>query len=373
LTASEKILLVSNEFPPGPGGIGNHAYNLAKFLNKSGFKTDVLTVSDFVTQEEENEFDSKNNFSIQRHKRYTGRIKTYVERLKEIRSKANDGKYSHLIFSGRSSLLASLLTSKNEMKFVSIAHGGDVNAESALEKLLVNKALTRSDLIVPVSKFSASKITANVEERKVKIIPNGFDFVNIDELEPLRKSLIPGKLTLVSVGTVWPRKGHHNVLRVLPELKKYFPELEYNIVGRMADMSRINEVMNDEIRKMVKFHGQIDNESMQRIISASDIFILLSETQKSGDFEGFGIAAIEANYFGLPAIGSKASGLEDAINNNVSGILVDPQNKEEIVSAVNTIAENYEAYSNGAVSWAKDHHWSMIIRRYIEAIREIDG
>ncbi|MEZ4824449.1 MAG: glycosyltransferase [Ignavibacteria bacterium] len=51
---------------------------------------------------------------------------------------------------------------------------------------------------------------------------------------------------------------------------------------------------------------------------------------------------IEANYFGLPAIGSKNSGLEDSINNGVSGILVDPKDPAEILDAVKTISENYQ-------------------------------
>ncbi len=362
---------MSNEFPPGPGGIGNHAYNLAKYLNLNEIKTDVLTVSDFVTESEEKCFDSKINFSIHRHKRHEGRLSTYKERLSKIRNEVSSGKYSHVIFSGRSSLLASLVTSKKDMKYISIAHGGDVNAESQIEKMAVNKALEKSDLIIPVSKFSSSKITAYIDQERVKVIPNGFDFENIEEIHPSFKILKPGKLSLVSVGTVWPRKGHHNVLRILPELKKIFPELIYNIVGRKADMSRINEVMNDGIESMVRFHGQVDNGSMQKILSESDIFILLSETQKSGDFEGFGIAAIEANYFGLPAIGSKSSGLEDAISNGVSGMLVDPENDEEIIKAVKVITDNFVTFSKGAMEWAKQHHWSMIITRYIEAIRGI--
>ena len=371
MTASEKILLVSNEFPPGPGGIGNHAYNLAKYLNLNEIETDVLTVSDFVTESDEKTFDRRNNFKIHRHKRHEGRVGTYSERLSKIRSETSSGKYSHVIFSGRSSLLASLVTSKKDMKYISIAHGGDVNAESLIEKMAVNKALEKSDLIIPVSSFSASKITADIDREKVKVIPNGFDFENISELNIFPKTLLTGKLALVSVGTVWPRKGHHNVIRVLPKLRKMFPNLTYNIVGRKADLSRVKEMMNEELENIVMFHGQVDNDKMQKILSESDIFILLSETQKSGDFEGFGIAAIEANYFGLPAIGSKSSGLEDAIKNGISGILVDPENDEEIISAMKTIADDFQRFSSEAIEWAKKHHWSMIIKKYIEAIRGI--
>ena len=42
-----QILLLSGEFPPGPGGIGNHAWNLVRNLN-SIVPVDVLTISDYV-------------------------------------------------------------------------------------------------------------------------------------------------------------------------------------------------------------------------------------------------------------------------------------------------------------------------------------
>ncbi|MEZ4692127.1 MAG: glycosyltransferase [Ignavibacteria bacterium] len=80
---------------------------------------------------------------------------------------------------------------------------------------------------------------------------------------------------------------------------------------------------------------------------------------------------IEANYFGLPAIGSKNSGLEDSINNGVSGILVDPKDHAEILDAVKRISENYQTFSKNAREWALEHHWSKIVKRYTDAISSI--
>ena len=38
-----RILIVSSEFPPGPGGIGDHAFNLAEQLTFNGFEITVLS------------------------------------------------------------------------------------------------------------------------------------------------------------------------------------------------------------------------------------------------------------------------------------------------------------------------------------------
>lgn len=375
MSGYNKILLISSEFPPGPGGIGNHAFNLAKYLNENNIEVEVLTMSDYVDKESEDKFDSKLNFKVIRFKRYKSRIRTYRERVRIISNTLKDKPFTHIIFSGSFPLLASLLIKKHKkkMKFIAIGHGAEINSSNPVENLLINKALSNMDLIVPVSNYSKSKLTSGLDINKINVIPNGFDLEGMDKINVKTKFIKEGELTLASVGTFWPRKGHHNVLRALPEILKKHTGLKYNIVGRKVDLSKAKEFIEDEnLKSHIKIHGSLPNDEMYKVLNDSDIFILLSEAQASGDFEGFGIAVIEANYFGLPAIGSKDSGLEDAINNGVSGILVDPKNDSEISEAINTIVKNYSRFSEGARQWASEHHWSKLIKRYIAAIDKID-
>ena len=66
---TKNILFISTEFPPGPGGIGNHAWNIARQLDKQ-FSIDVLTISDYVTNKECLEFDKKEIINLtKRYKR----------------------------------------------------------------------------------------------------------------------------------------------------------------------------------------------------------------------------------------------------------------------------------------------------------------
>ena len=61
-----KILIITSEFPPLPGGIGNHAFFLADYLCKMGYEISV--VSDFRSPKSDKEFDKKQSFSIFRIK-----------------------------------------------------------------------------------------------------------------------------------------------------------------------------------------------------------------------------------------------------------------------------------------------------------------
>jgi len=376
LNGSDKFLIITTEFPPGPGGIGNHAYNLAKFLKLNKNDVTVLAVSDFVSDEDKKEFDKKQDFKIIRFARFENKLKTYSERLSLIKKNVREGNYSNIIFSGMSSLMSMLLLKKfkSGSNFISIAHGGEINAKNIIEKTIVNKSLSFSDLIIPVSRFSCSMIDSKIDKNKMHVIPNGFD-LNMSEvihLPAYERKAIKGAVRLVSVGSIWPRKGHHNVLNALQEIISDHPGTTYDIVGRESDTSLCRNYFSDErLKDSIKIHGQISNDKMYAVLNSSDIFILLSETQPGGDFEGFGIAVIEANYFGLPSIGSLDSGMEDSIKDGISGILVNPKDKNQIRKAVSDICNNYSHFSEGAKKWAEEHHWSVIIKRYIDVINNI--
>ncbi|MEO8664106.1 MAG: glycosyltransferase family 4 protein [Ignavibacteria bacterium] len=375
MNGCKNILIISSEFPPGPGGIGNHAFNLAKYLSINNIDVKVLTVSDFADDTEAMDFDAKQNFEIERFKRYGSRIKTYLKRINQVLNEAKDNNYSHIIFSGRFSLMASVRLKKNDnkTKFISIVHGGDINTNNRVEQFFINKALRKADLLIPVSNYSKSKIKIKLNPDKITVIPNGFDIEENNDLKNKEKILSNGTLNLVSVGTVWPRKGHHNVFNALEEIILDHPETRYNIIGRPADLSRVQKYFDDsKFKDHFKLYGQVTDKEKFEVLYKSQIFILLSESQSSGDFEGFGIAVIEANYFGLPAIGSRGSGLEDSIKDGFSGILVDPRNTKQIRDAVNTITKNYTAFSKAARQWAEQHHWSKIIKKYITAMEGIN-
>jgi phosphatidylinositol alpha-1,6-mannosyltransferase len=102
-------------------------------------------------------------------------------------------------------------------------------------------------------------------------------------------------------------------------------------------------------------------QELFRAFASADLFVMLSENQKNGDLEGFGIAILEANAFGLPAIGASGCGIEDAISPE-SGILIDGNDASAMVHAMERILENKQAFSKGARHWAEQHNWAELIK-----------
>ena len=127
------------------------------------------------------------------------------------------------------------------------------------------------------------------------------------------------------------------------------------------------------VRGHVTFHGVLDNARLTDMLTMADVFVMLSQNTVEGDFEGFGIAIIEGNHVGLPAIGAKRSGIEDAIADRDSGRLVERDKPEMIADALTEIIDDWQNYSARARSHCKKFEWGHIVKSYEDVLIEIAG
>ena len=99
-----KIVIISSEFPPGPGGIGKHAYDLSRALADRGNQVAVFTSQDFSSNDEINKFNTKQSATIKiiRFER-TGYF-TYLSRWNKVINFMEKGFPEYVIFTGRFSL-----------------------------------------------------------------------------------------------------------------------------------------------------------------------------------------------------------------------------------------------------------------------------
>ena len=125
------------------------------------------------------------------------------------------------------------------------------------------------------------------------------------------------------------------------------------------------------VEKNIVFHGMLQRNKLIDLLKSCHVKMMLSKESSLGDVEGFGIAVLEANAVGLPAIGSKNTGIEDAIKDGFSGRLVTANNENEIVNALIDITENYADYSLHAKEYAAQHDWKHIVKVYTKFFDEL--
>jgi phosphatidylinositol alpha-1,6-mannosyltransferase len=371
----KKILIVSSEFPPGPGGIGTHAYSLAKSLAMNQYNVCVLTLSDYVSKKERSQFDkNQKDLKIYRQSNLLKGI-DQIARIVKYLILVKCFKPNVIFYTGRFGLYCSLFSISRKFIQIKIVHGSEINPNGRIEKFINQLSIRKSYKIVAVSEFTRRLITDNIKKinfADIVVIHNGLLNALLEKWKVKREieDFNSDVLNLLTVGNVIPRKGQQNVIHALPKLITKYPNLTYDIVGAPCNKKSLMHLAKTlSILENIKFHGRVtDFSDLDKYYNSADIFFILSENLEDGDVEGYGIVVLEANYFGIPVIGSVGTGIESAVQNHYNGILVDPKNPEEILQSVNEIIDNYEQYKVNSIKWAQKNNWDNLVNQYIKII-----
>lgn len=187
------------------------------------------------------------------------------------------------------------------------------------------RAFARSTLVC-VSHYTERQAQAALPGVRTIVIPNGIDAGRFATLPAL-----PHNGTLVlSVGAVKRRKGTLPLIRAMAQVHAARPEARAVIVGTLeaepetAAQARA-EIAALGLEQVVTLAGRVPEEALLRWYAQADVFALPS-LNDGWKFEGFGLALLEASAAGLPVIGSRECGAEDAVEDGVTGLLI-PQHE----------------------------------------------
>lgn len=359
---SHRLLIISSEYPPGPGGIGNQTFSLAQFFWHEGYQVKIFVPS--RSEFENAVYDSQSPWEVVR---YSPDLSSFSKLWGALRILSNHPRNTQIILSGGTHVLLAIpIRVLGFFNIMIILHGSELGGTSFLRNRLFSLALSCAQQVVTVSEFTR-KLAAKMNEHvKAHVIPNGVAIQNL-KISGSPK-VAPGKpLRLITVGSITARKGQLNVIKALPRLKRHFSEMEYHIIGINRQERELHEVINQlGVHSFVFVHGSVSDEEKWRLLQSADIFMMLSNNLDNGDVEGFGIAVLEGNAFGLPAIGSSQTGIEQAIADHRTGRLVKPTDVDMILEAITDITSAYSKYSSEAIKWSMEHDWSIIGRRYKE-------
>jgi phosphatidylinositol alpha-1,6-mannosyltransferase len=148
---------------------------------------------------------------------------------------------------------------------------------------------------------------------------------------------------LLTVGSVTERKGQDVVIRALPHILEQVPDAHYLIAGapnKQLDFEQLAHSLG--VGEHIHFLGQVPSDLLVRIMNSCDVFIMTSKHTEDGDFEGYGIAVVEAALCGKPAVVADNSGLVEAIVHGQTGLAVSEGDELATAEAVLEILKNDE-------------------------------
>jgi glycosyltransferase involved in cell wall biosynthesis len=229
-----------------------------------------------------------------------------------------------------------LMSKLCRIPYFTITHGVDVWKLNRINLY----GLKKSGKILTVSRFTRNKILAQLPdyaEKDIFIIPNTFDpekFRPGPKPQHLMERMKLDKsdkvlFTVARLAKSEQHKGYDKVILAMSNVVKELPNVKFIIGGTGDDGGRIKQMIRQNgLETTVLLPGFIPDAELPDYYNLCDVFVMPSKK------EGFGIVFLEALACGKPVVCGKQDGSVDPVLDGETGILVDPDNTQEIENAI---------------------------------------
>lgn len=197
------------------------------------------------------------------------------------------------------------------------------------------------------------------------VIANGIDPTKISQAIQNPAPAKNGRRVLLSVGNLYPSKGHDLVIRALPSVTDKHPDIVYRIVGDGPRKNQLQKLARETgVQHYVEFLGRLPHLDALRQVAACDVFVLPSWS------EAFGVVYLEAMGAGKPVIGCLGEGIEDFVEHSKTGYLVRPKDAMDLSQRLVYILDHpAEAAAVGEAAQqyvTQNYTWQQNAKKYYE-------
>jgi glycosyltransferase involved in cell wall biosynthesis len=232
--------------------------------------------------------------------------------------------------------------------YILVAHGIDA---WRLNNRSRRSALRQADLTLAVSRYTRDWLVreAGLDSGRVRILPNTFSpeqfAISAKSPRLLQKYGLtpqtPVILTVCRLAGGERYKGYDQIIRALPRILREVPGARYLLVGTGPDRPRIEKLIAEAgVQDVVILAGLVPDEELVEHYNLCDVFAMPSKA------EGFGIVYLEALACGKPALAGNQDGSCDALADGELGLLVDPDDTDEIAAELIRVLRREHPHPN---------------------------
>jgi hypothetical protein len=240
---------------------------------------------------------------------------------------------------------AMLLSRELGIPYVVSVHGLDVFSTVQVAgkagewcRRISTRVYTSSQRVICISERVREQVIEGVGRNcRTSVVHNGVD----PELFFPNSTPSSDSLTILSVGTLIPIKGHDLLIRAVAALAADFPQLGLEIIGEGPEKSRLHSLAHElKIAERVRFFGRQSRRQVAAALQRCTLFALPSR------YEGLGCVYLEAMSAGKPVIGCRGQGIAEIIQHGANGFLVGPDNEKELTLALAMLLRDERRRSN---------------------------
>lgn len=320
---SRKHLLVTNDFPPKIGGIQSLLWEWWRRLDPESFA--VLT----SPHRDAARFDAEAAFEIRRTREPV--LLPHPLMVRHINAVAREVGADHVVLDPAVPLGA--VGPHLELAYSVVLHGAEVTVPGRLpvSRQLLSRVLRGATAVIAAGGYPAAEAErAAGRALPVTVVPPGVDvgrFVPPDAEARLasreRFGFTPEDRVVLGVSRLVPRKGFDVLIRASANLAPRVAGLRVVIASGGRDEQRLRRLAT-ECAAPVTFLGRVGHDELPDLYGASDVFAMLCRNRWGGlEQEGFGIVFVEAAACGVPQIAGRSGGAAEAVENEVTGFVLD--------------------------------------------------
>ena len=236
-----------------------------------------------------------------------------------------------------------------------------------LKKIEIYVANKADAVIVP--SIYLKKIISNwgISSEKITVIYNSFEPTkDILTKDMIRKKMkVSGEL-VVSAGRLVSWKGFDTLIKSWSAVLVKYPKAKLLIIGDGPEKDNLEKMINQlDLAESVLLTGRLERKMLLVYIKMSDVFVL------NTGYEGFSHQLLETASVGTPIVTTNVGGNPEIVKDQVTGLLVEYNNEEELTSAMINILTSPELarkFSLGGESRVQEFSVERMITNLIRLV-----
>ncbi|SCE89648.1 phosphatidylinositol alpha-1,6-mannosyltransferase [Micromonospora viridifaciens] len=365
-----RTLLITNDFPPRPGGIQSFVHNLAVRQPPGSV---VVYASSWRGAAK---FDADQPFEVVRERTKVLLPTPLIARRAARLARAYDCDTVWFGAAAPLGLLAAGLRRRTGIRrAVALTHGHEAGwaalpgARGALRR--IGQGLDVTTYLGEYTRIRLARVLDGVTELR-QLAPG----VDVETYHPgvdgervrLRLGLAD-RPVVVCVSRLVPRKGQDMLIRAMPEIHRRVPDAALLIVGGGPYRATLERLARQAgVERDVVFTGSVPSAELPAHYAAGDVYAMPCRTRNRGlDVEGLGIVYLEASATGLPVVAGDSGGAPDAVREGETGYVVRGLDVAQLADRVATLlADRDLARQLGAAgrTWVeKEWRWETQAER----------
>ena len=332
-----RTLLITNDFPPRPGGIQQFVHNLAV---RQPAGSVVVYASSWKGAAE---FDAEQPFPVIREDTSVLLPTPAVARRAAELARAHDCDRVWFGAAAPLGLLADgLRRTAGIQRAVALTHGHEIGwAALPGARQALRRIARGNDVVTYLTDYQQVRLDRALHGLTDlhRLAPG----VDVDAFHPgvdgsgvRRRHGLTGRPVIVCVSRLVARKGQDMLIRALPLIRRRVPGAALLLGsggpyrGKLERLAREHDVESD-----VVFTGSVPWAELPALYAAGDVYAMPCRTRAAGlDVEGLGIVYLEASATGLPVVAGDSGGAPDAVLDGETGYVVGGRDVHAIASRI---------------------------------------